>query len=212
VSVTYPLVFGTDGTGSGSGGTSLVLTRLHARYGKDSMGEDLVFRAADPIVGGREMTGPNGKLEQGASPAGANNFQARYAIRHAWSGPIACDKPRRGVWGGPPQTNDAAAPAASSSGATAARGLALAKRDGIQLASFFKLDPWTGLAWGATPPAPSSSSSSSSSSTPASSASAAPAPKSKGCLGCSESASSSGAGALAAVLASVLAIVARRRR
>ena len=31
-----------------------------------------------------------------------NFFQARYAIRHAWTGPIRCDKPVRGRWGGPP--------------------------------------------------------------------------------------------------------------
>jgi MYXO-CTERM domain-containing protein len=31
-----------------------------------------------------------------------NNFQARYAMRHPWTGAIACDHPRRGVWGGPP--------------------------------------------------------------------------------------------------------------
>ncbi|MCA9687416.1 MAG: DUF2330 domain-containing protein, partial [Myxococcales bacterium] len=32
-----------------------VLTRLHARYNKDSLGEDLVFQAAPAIVGGREF-------------------------------------------------------------------------------------------------------------------------------------------------------------
>jgi hypothetical protein len=31
-----------------------------------------------------------------------NFFQARYAIRHWWTGPIACKNPRRGIWGGPP--------------------------------------------------------------------------------------------------------------
>jgi hypothetical protein len=31
-----------------------------------------------------------------------NNFQARYAIRHPWEGPIACTNPVRGKWGGPP--------------------------------------------------------------------------------------------------------------
>jgi hypothetical protein len=31
---------------------SFVLTRLHARYHKDALGEDLVFRAAPPIMGG----------------------------------------------------------------------------------------------------------------------------------------------------------------
>jgi hypothetical protein len=79
-----------------------VLTRLHARYGKDSLGEDLVFRAAPPIMGGREVHGAEGKIERGAQPGGVNNFQGRYIIRHAWTGPIECENPRRGIWGGPP--------------------------------------------------------------------------------------------------------------
>jgi hypothetical protein len=78
------------------------LTRLHARYGKDTLGEDLVFKEAPPVVGGREFMGTSGKLEAGAQAAGVNNFQARYAIRHPWAGPVTCAMPRRGVWGGPP--------------------------------------------------------------------------------------------------------------
>jgi hypothetical protein len=80
-----------------------VLTRLHARYGKGALGDDLVFRAAPPIAGGREMLDNNGKLEQRAQASSYNNFQGRYAIRHAWTGPIACTNPRRGIWGGPPR-------------------------------------------------------------------------------------------------------------
>ena len=79
-----------------------VVTRLHARYSKDALGDDLFFRAAPPIVGGREFVQTNGKLEQGARPDATNNFQARYAIRHPWTGPIACSHPQRGVWGGRP--------------------------------------------------------------------------------------------------------------
>jgi MYXO-CTERM domain-containing protein len=82
--------------------TNFVLTRLHARYSKEGLDEDLVFRPADPIVGGREFVQTDGKLEEGSQPSSVNNFQARYAIRHPWEGPITCDNPRRGVWGGPP--------------------------------------------------------------------------------------------------------------
>jgi MYXO-CTERM domain-containing protein len=79
-----------------------VLTRLHARYGAETLGEDLVFRAAPPIVGGREGGGP-GRNEVGALPdSSMNNFQARYIIRHPWQGPITCKNPQRGIWGGPP--------------------------------------------------------------------------------------------------------------
>jgi MYXO-CTERM domain-containing protein len=80
-----------------------VLTRLHARYDSRSLGEDLVFQAAPAIVGGREFMQQDGQLERGAieEPGGYNNFQARYIIRHEWTGPIECDNPQRGIWGGP---------------------------------------------------------------------------------------------------------------
>ncbi|MDP1830406.1 MAG: DUF2330 domain-containing protein [Archangium sp.] len=79
-----------------------VLTRLHARYDKASLGEDLVFRAAKPIVGGREFLKDGKSLEQGSRPDSLNNFQARYAIRYPWTGPVACKEPVYGRWGGPP--------------------------------------------------------------------------------------------------------------
>ena len=84
--------------------SEFVLTRLHARYDKDSLGEDLVFAEAPAIVGGREFMQEGGKLERGAieQPGGMNNFQARYIIRHPWTGKIECQNPRRGNWGGPP--------------------------------------------------------------------------------------------------------------
>jgi hypothetical protein len=110
-----------------------VLTRLHARYTSSTLGEDLVFRAAPPIVGGREMPGPGG-LEHGATRSSINNFQARYAIRHPWTGPIACKTPRRGIWGGPPA--GAQAPAAPSA-APPSKELAVAPR-GTSLAPFVR--------------------------------------------------------------------------
>jgi hypothetical protein len=105
-----------------------VLTRLHARYGRE-LSDDLVFREAQPLQGGREARDATGSLEQGAQTSlfGGNNFQARYAIRHPWTGPIACANPRRGVWGGPPPG------VAGSTTAQAARGLAFAPRGAIQL-------------------------------------------------------------------------------
>jgi hypothetical protein len=82
-------------------GIDFVLTRLHARYGKD-ITNDLELKAAEPIVGGREFVQTAGKLEEGSRPASVNNFQGRYAIRHEWTGPIACANPVRHRWGGPP--------------------------------------------------------------------------------------------------------------
>jgi hypothetical protein len=81
----------------------LVLTRLHLRYGPDDLGDDLVFQSAPPIVGGREETGEDGLVIRGARPEGRNAFQARYVIRHPWTGPVACPSPRRNVWGAPPR-------------------------------------------------------------------------------------------------------------
>ncbi|MFZ5444133.1 MAG: DUF2330 domain-containing protein [Myxococcota bacterium] len=103
------------------GGARFVLTRLHARYDKSSLGEDLVFRAAPPIVGGREFLTDGQKLEQGAVSSSVNNFQARYAIRYPWEGPITCANPVRGRWGGPP--------GGGRPPATAAEDLGLVKRD-----------------------------------------------------------------------------------
>ena len=81
--------------------SNLTLTRLHVRYGKDSLGEDLVFRAARPIEGGRGVPGPHGELPRGVTRSSSNNFQGRYVIRHPWTGPVTCAEPRRGEWGGP---------------------------------------------------------------------------------------------------------------
>jgi hypothetical protein len=96
----------------GSGiGRPYVLTRLHYRYGPEGLRDDLVFREAPPLVGGRERLygrsnylGQQSRAERGvrvnAEPA--SQFQARYAIRHWWRGPITCASPVRNVWGGPP--------------------------------------------------------------------------------------------------------------
>jgi len=102
--------------------SGFVLTRLHARYDKSDLGEDLVFRAAKPIAGGRESMGSEGKLEEGATESYNNNFQGRYAMRHEWTGPIECADPVRGVWGGPPNGSSTPAPKAAMDLAFAARG------------------------------------------------------------------------------------------
>jgi len=108
-----------------------VLTRLHARYGKDSLGEDLVFREAAAIGGGRERF--DGKqVEQGSTRDSSNNFQARYIIRHRWSGPVACANPQYGVWGGQTGSRDKPQP-------TVAKNLAFAPRTG-DLAAFVAQD------------------------------------------------------------------------
>jgi MYXO-CTERM domain-containing protein len=124
-----------------------VLTRLHARYDKDSLGEDLVFAEAPAIVGGREFMGSSGQLEQGAveQPGGMNNFQARYIIRHPWTGKIECQNPERGIWGGPPD--------GAGNHPTVARQLAFEARD-ASLATFVTAEAGKiiGVAAAAEPP------------------------------------------------------------
>jgi hypothetical protein len=115
--------------------SDFVITRLHARYSKDALGDDLFFRTAAPIAGGREFLQTGGKLEQGAQESGTNNFQARYAIRHPWTGPIACKAPRRGIWGGPPGRDPWSSGPMSAPQAAAKIGF-VARTEGLTLASF----------------------------------------------------------------------------
>lgn len=86
-----------------------VVTRLRVRYGRDDSGEDLVFRAAPPVTGGREVRSAEGSLEQVVTAASRNEFQGRYVIRHSWRGDVSCDRPIRGRWlrGRPPASDGA---------------------------------------------------------------------------------------------------------
>jgi hypothetical protein len=105
---------------------SWVLTRLHARYDRKSLSEDLVFREAKPAEGGRSSwNGASGENDGHVSDGGSNNFQARYIIRHYWTGPVQCTTPEWGHWGGPP---DGQSPSPS-----AAKGLADAPRGKVSL-------------------------------------------------------------------------------
>jgi TonB family protein len=129
----------------GARSSDLVLTRLHLRYSADDLDSDLVFRAADPIVGGRETPGPDGRLEEGATPADFNNFQGRYVIRHRWEGAIGCSAPIRNVWGARPESGR------HQPEITSATDLANAPRGELDLASFA---PWGIPALGIERPAP----------------------------------------------------------
>jgi hypothetical protein len=81
---------------------SYVLTRLHARYDRQTLAEDLIFRAAAPVVGGRASWDGKGDAVQAVvSQGGPNNFQGRYIVRHYWQKPVLCAKPTYGNWGGP---------------------------------------------------------------------------------------------------------------
>jgi hypothetical protein len=118
---------------AGDGGGSFVLTRLHARYGAKDMKDDLVFKEARPLVGGREQYDDKGKLEQRSrvDDDDVNNFQARYAIRHKWKGKIECKSPVRGVWGENPDGD-------GDEGTRTATKLAFVERGKLKLGSYVR--------------------------------------------------------------------------
>ncbi len=109
----------------------VVLTRMHARYDKDTLSDDLIFREAPAVMGGRAQW--NGtSADSGATTQGAygNNFQGRYIIRHYWQGAVTCSNPRYDIWGGPTGNQS---PGGSSP--VAARNLADAPRGKVALKS-----------------------------------------------------------------------------
>src|SRR5262249_40443965 len=101
-----------------------VLTRLHARYDKSTLSDDLVFREAQAIVGGRSGWDGQSEGNADAQPSSANNFQGRYIIHHYWEGKVACAHPIFDRWGGPPDGHETL---------MAAHGLASAARDKVDL-------------------------------------------------------------------------------
>jgi hypothetical protein len=78
------------------------LTRLHARYGREGLAQDLVFKPAEPLIGGRGTPNQQGLLDEKTQKSSMNQFQGRYAILHPWTGKLSCESPSRGIWGGPP--------------------------------------------------------------------------------------------------------------
>lgn len=116
-----------------------VLTRLHIRYNKDSLGEDLVFREAPPVTGGRGIWEKHG-LSRGTEPAEFQDaFQTRFIIRHPWPGSITCAEPQRNQWGAPPEGVAAPSPAAATD-------LATVDRKAVDIAASLRMDvPELGL-------------------------------------------------------------------
>jgi len=113
----------------------MTLTRLHLRYGADDVRDDLVFKEAAAIEGGREERDHRGALEVGANLSTyANNFQARYVIRHRWTGPVDCGEDAKwGVWGEPPAGQ-------TSAGLATARDLAFVPRGNVALEQYLDVE------------------------------------------------------------------------
>jgi len=64
------------------------LTRLHLRYTKDSLNDDLVFQAASPLAGGIPEVWKTAAAEH-------NRFQGRYIVRLPFNAAVMCNS-----WGG----------------------------------------------------------------------------------------------------------------
>ncbi len=121
---------------------------MHARYDKSTLSDDLIFREAPPMVGGRANW--NGtSADAGVQASSVNNFQGRYIIRHYWEGAVACTNPQFGEWGGPPSGS---VDEEGRMKAQAARGLASAKRGQMKLSKVVRSPvPTLGIA-GQAPP------------------------------------------------------------
>jgi hypothetical protein len=109
-----------------------VITRLHYRYDKNSLGEDLVLRSAPPMSGGRGVWEEEG-LSQKAETAPMDAFQTRFIIRHPWSGAVTCADPKRNEWGGPPEGLAVPEPAAATE-------LATINRKAVDAATLLRVD------------------------------------------------------------------------
>lgn len=94
----------TLGASRSDAGNEWVVTRLHTRYDRQTLSEDLIFRAARPAVGGRaERDDGGGPWKATVRGDEMNNFQARYIVRHYWGRKAKCDAPEYNTWGGPPE-------------------------------------------------------------------------------------------------------------
>ncbi len=117
-------------------GPAWVLTRMHTRYDQQTLSEDLIFRSASPVWGGRaNWDGTLGDHGARVQQSGANNFQGRYIIRHYWEGKVACSSPIYGRWGGRPGMGwDMGRWSSRSGKPEAAQDLANAPRGKVKLA------------------------------------------------------------------------------
>ena len=134
--VSLPVFLDTTSTPStrSFGPDSYVLTRLHTRYEPKALSADLIFRVADPVVGGRaDGNGTSSEQDAKVAKQGPNNFQGRYIIRNYWEKPVTCEKPNYGVWGGPPASSDEGLGGGTFDKARAATNLAQAPRGQVKL-------------------------------------------------------------------------------
>lgn len=76
------------------------LTRLRTRTRKEGRIDDLVFREAPAIVGGRGVPDENGRLDASITAAPESTFQSRFVVLHRTDARVSCVHPRHGGWSG----------------------------------------------------------------------------------------------------------------
>lgn len=82
-----------------------VLTRLHYRYGKDTLAQDpKLTKASGGVEGGVDLpAGKDGAASTETTPASENRFQTRYNNLHPNQKVVQCDKPEPHRWGKAPR-------------------------------------------------------------------------------------------------------------
>lgn len=82
-----------------------LVSRLHHRYDKSNLPNDIQIGTASPVRGGIGV--PKGERRDASTEvtaASENRFQVRYNTFHPWAGMQKCDKPERFRWGKAPRT------------------------------------------------------------------------------------------------------------
>jgi hypothetical protein len=84
---------------------NFALSRLHFRYNKASLTDDLEFKPAPPVTGGIDAPkGPEATLPLGTATGAKSQFQTRYVSMHPNKVVVKCENPQPFRWGKPPRT------------------------------------------------------------------------------------------------------------
>jgi MYXO-CTERM domain-containing protein len=131
------VLFASDAAASGSPFVEVPVSYdaiLLAGFGGPEGQEDVIPFLRN-VTRGRGIPDEKGGVPQGVENDSTNNFQGRYIILHPWTGAVACEAPRRGVWGGPPPSQQIAAP-----GTLTASNTAFVPRGKVELGSLLAQD------------------------------------------------------------------------
>lgn len=80
-----------------------VITRLHHRYDRAALPQDIEVQPAGHVRGGLGApVGPNAELAGGVEPSAESRLQVRYVVAHPSKRVAQCDNPQRWRWGKAP--------------------------------------------------------------------------------------------------------------